>query len=265
MRDTWRDRSILITGGAGHIGAKLAQQIVASDGRVALLDRQATALESVAREIKQMASRDDAVLTFETDLLNERQTREACGDVADHFGTLDGLVHNAAFVGTSGLPGWTVPLEEQSAETWRSCLEVNLTVPFYVTQALLQPLRQSGSASVLMIGSIYGMSGPDHRLYEGTQMGFNPAAYGASKGGLLQLTRYLATTLAPKIRVNCLSLGGLFRSQPAAFVDRYVDRTPLRRMGTEEDVVGPAMFLLAPDSAYITGQNLVVDGGWTAW
>jgi NAD(P)-dependent dehydrogenase (short-subunit alcohol dehydrogenase family) len=102
------------------------------------------------------------------------------------------------------------------------------------------------------------------RLYEGTKMG-NPAAYAASKGGLLQLTRWLATVLAPKIRVNALTPGGVWREQPEAFHERYRLRTPLGRMAAESDFKGAAAYLASDMSEYVTGQNLIVDGGWTAW
>ena len=108
------------------------------------------------------------------------------------------------------------------------------------------------------------MVGPDLRIYEGTGMG-NAAAYAASKGGLLQLTRWLATTLAPRVRVNAITPGGVWRQQPEAFRKRYIDRTPLGRMATEEDFKGAVAYLASDLSRYVTGQNLVVDGGWTAW
>jgi NAD(P)-dependent dehydrogenase (short-subunit alcohol dehydrogenase family) len=102
------------------------------------------------------------------------------------------------------------------------------------------------------------------QLYDGTSMG-NPAAYAASKGGLIQLTRYLATILSPRIRVNAITLGGVYRNQPEPFLSRYICKTPLRRMATEEDIKGAAVFLASDMSSYITGHNLVVDGGFTVW
>jgi NAD(P)-dependent dehydrogenase (short-subunit alcohol dehydrogenase family) len=108
------------------------------------------------------------------------------------------------------------------------------------------------------------MVGPDLRLYEDTTLG-NPAAYAASKGGLMQLTRWLATTLAPHVRVNSVTSGGVWRNQPKTFVERYIARTPLKRMATEEDLTGAVAYLASDLSAYVTGQNLVVDGGWTVW
>jgi NAD(P)-dependent dehydrogenase (short-subunit alcohol dehydrogenase family) len=108
------------------------------------------------------------------------------------------------------------------------------------------------------------MVGPDFRLYTGTPMG-NPGAYAASKGGLIQISRWLATALAPGVRVNSISCGGVERQQPRAFITRYVDRTPMQRMATEEDFKGAVAYLASDLSAYVTGHNLAVDGGWTAW
>jgi NAD(P)-dependent dehydrogenase (short-subunit alcohol dehydrogenase family) len=108
------------------------------------------------------------------------------------------------------------------------------------------------------------MLGPDWSLYEGTQMA-NPAAYAASKGGLIQLTRWLSTTLAPKIRVNSIAPGGIDRAQPASFASKYTARTPLGRMGREDDFMGIVAFLASDASAWVTGQNFAIDGGWSAW
>ena len=119
-------------------------------------------------------------------------------------------------------------------------------------------------ASVINIGSIYGMFGPDLSIYEDTELN-NPAAYSASKGGLIQLSRWLSTVLAPKIRVNCISPGGILRNQPEIFVKRYVDKTPLKRMGSESDIAGAVVYLASDLSSWVTGQNLVVDGGWGVW
>jgi NAD(P)-dependent dehydrogenase (short-subunit alcohol dehydrogenase family) len=167
-------------------------------------------------------------------------------------------------VGTSGLKGWNTPFKDQQSDTWRLALDVNLTAPFVLTQACADALAKSGHGSVINVASIYGMVGPDMGLYEGTEIG-NAAAYGASKGGLLQLTRWLSTVLAPQVRVNAITPGGLWRNQPESFHHRYVARTPLKRMGSEEDFKGAVAYLASDLSSYVTGQNLVVDGGWTVW
>jgi NAD(P)-dependent dehydrogenase (short-subunit alcohol dehydrogenase family) len=177
---------------------------------------------------------------------------------------IDILINNAAFVGTSSLEGWAVPFSEQSIETWRRVLEVNLIAAFHLCQGLAPLLQASGRGNVINIGSIYGVFGPDWNLYTNTKM-TNPAAYGASKAGLLQLTRWLSTTMAPSVRVNAISPGGIARGQARTFVDRYEARTPLGRMATEDDFRGAVAFLATDMSAFITGENLLVDGGWGVW
>jgi NAD(P)-dependent dehydrogenase (short-subunit alcohol dehydrogenase family) len=117
---------------------------------------------------------------------------------------------------------------------------------------------------VILFSSIYGLVGPDLGLYAGTKMA-NPAGYGASKGGLVSLARHLATVLAPKVRVNAITPGGIERGQPASFRKRYKARAPLARMAVEEDLKGAVAYLAGDLSAYVTGHDLVVDGGWTAW
>jgi NAD(P)-dependent dehydrogenase (short-subunit alcohol dehydrogenase family) len=143
-------------------------------------------------------------------------------------------------------------------------MRVNLTSAFILVQEAERALAESRHGSVILIASIYGRVAPDMRLYDGTSMA-NPAAYGVSKAGLLQLTRYLATVLAPQVRVNAISPGGVWRGQPETFHERYRQRTPLGRMATEEDLKGAVVYLASDLSAYVTGQELIVDGGWTAW
>lgn len=254
-------RVAAITGGAGHIGRAMAEALAELGAKVAIIDMAPDTAEIAQGIGKRFGTEtcgiaadladDDAIAALPTQV-------EAC------LGGLDILIHNAAFVGTSGLTGWVTPFEEQSVETWRKAMDVNLTVPFSLTQAALPLLRRSGRGSVIMVSSIYGLVGPDMSLYDGTAMG-NPAAYSASKGGLLQLTRWLSTVLAPDIRVNAIIPGGVARGQPEAFTQRYVARTPLARMAVEDDFKGATAFLASDASAYVTGQSLAVDGGWTAW
>jgi len=144
------------------------------------------------------------------------------------------LVNNAAFVGSSNLQGWSSSFEEQNIATWRRAFEVNLTAAFHLSQLFAPELRSSSQGNIINVASIYGELGPDWSLYCGTDMG-NPAAYSASKGGLIQLTRWLATSMAPSVRVNAISPGGIFRGQPESFVSRYVAKTPLGRMAIEDD------------------------------
>lgn len=257
-----KDRVSLVTGGAGHIGVAIGHTLAELGSQVVVVDQQEDACHEIANVLKKTYSIE--TLPLVVNLAEESQIREIPGHVQKKFGRIDILVNCAAFVGTSNLKGWITSFHEQRADTWTQALQVNLTAPFILIQACTEALTLSGHGSIINIGSTYGVVGPDMRLYEGTSMG-NPAAYAASKGGLLQLTRWLATVLAPKIRVNSISPGGVWREQPEAFVERYVEKTPLRRMANEEDFKGAIAYLASDLSRYVTGQNLVVDGGWTTW
>jgi NAD(P)-dependent dehydrogenase (short-subunit alcohol dehydrogenase family) len=185
-------------------------------------------------------------------------------EAMEGLGGLDILVHGAAFVGTTHHPGWSVPFERQTVEAWNAALQVNVTSAFVMVQEAREALAQSGHGSIILFASIYGLIAPDFHLYDGTDMA-NPAAYGVSKAGLIQLARYLATALAPAIRVNAITPGGIWRQQPELFHQRYVAKVPLGRMAVEEDLKGAVAYLASDLSAYVTGHNLVVDGGWTIW
>ena len=198
------------------------------------------------------------------DLMDEKMLRAVGQMVSEKFKRLDILVNCAALVGTAQLKGWAVPFLEQDSSTWRKALEINLTSVFVLSQVCTKLLEKFGHGSIVNISSIYGIVGPDLRLYEGTTMG-NPAAYAASKGGVVQLTRWLSTVMAPKVRVNSVSLGGVLRGQSSSFVSRYHERTPLKRMAAEEDFKGAVVYLAGDLSGYVTGHNLVVDGGFSAW
>lgn len=255
-------RVALVTGGAGHIGAEAAAALAELGADVAVVDIDGPKATVTAENIAAGHGVKSSGIII--DLADEAALKALPGRVVNDFGGLDIIVNSAAFVGTSDLEGWTVPFAEQSVGTWRAALEVNLTAAFTLIQAAVPALGESASGSVINIASTYGLVGPDMRLYEGTNMG-NPAAYSASKGGLLQLTRWLSTVLAPSIRVNAITPGGVWRDQPDSFVARYVERVPLGRMSREEDMKGAVAYLASDLSNYVTGANIVVDGGWTVW
>jgi NAD(P)-dependent dehydrogenase (short-subunit alcohol dehydrogenase family) len=259
---TLRGRVALLTGATGGIGRVIAGTLGELGATLWLVDRPGSDFVAALERVRDRAPAD--VRTIECDLERGEDRRSLIETVSAEGGRLDVLVNNAAFVGTSGLEGWATDFAQQSVETWRRALEVNLTAPFELAQGLAPMLVRSGHGSIVNMASIYGLCGPDHSLYEGTHLG-NPAAYAASKGGLVQLTRWLATTLAPQVRVNAIAPGGVLRGQPASFVERYEARTPLRRMASEEDFEGAIAFLATDLSRYVTGQVLAVDGGWTAW
>jgi len=255
-------RVAIVTGGAGHIGHAICETLAELDAIVVIVDVNQEAAIKAAQKIHNEYSVD--TLPLIVDLADQHAVQAIPVQVLERFGRMDILVNNAAFVGTSSLDGWAVPFNEQLPETWRDALEVNLTAPFVLIQGCRDALAESSHGSIINISSIYGIVAPDMGMYEDTNMG-NPAAYSASKGGLLQLTRWLATVLAPDIRVNAITPGGVFRGQPEIFQEKYRSRTPLKRMATEEDFKGAIAYLASDLSAYVTGQNIVVDGGWTIW
>lgn len=257
-----KDRIALVMGGGGHLGAVSCEALAELGATIVVLDIVQEACTNVAKQVHEVYSVEALPLVI--NLTDEKAVRSVNDRILERFGRLDIIVNCAALVGTSKLEGWTSNFLEQRSDTWRLAMELNLTAPFVLIQSCAKTLMASGHGSVVNIGSIYGMMGPDIRLYEDTSLG-NPAAYAVSKGGLLQFTRWLATVLAPQVRVNAISPGGVWRDQPDIFRQRYEFRTPLGRMATEEDLKGAVVYLASDLSAYVTGHNLVVDGGWTAW
>ena len=255
-------RQALITGALGGIGRVIADTLAEQGAGLTLLDRPGSDFDSMTREIEERWS--VKIRTYDCDLEKDADRAALLQSILQTGTGLDILVNNAAFVGTSDLKGWSTDFEHQSIETWRRAVEVNVTAVFDLCRGLAPLLRQSGRGSVINIASIYGSLGPDYSLYSGTEMS-NPAAYAASKGGLIQLTRWLATTMAPNVRVNSISPGGVLRGQPDSFVSRYEERTPLRRMAREDDIRGAIAYFASDLSSYCTGQDLAVDGGWCAW
>jgi len=253
-------RTALVVGGAGHIGAAAATVCAELGANVAVVDLDETKARAVAEGLPVSSSSEATGIGV--DLASEAATRAMVEQVVNRFSRLDIVIHSAAFVGTTEFPGWAVPFAEQTASAFDAACRVNLTSAFVLAQQSAPHLREGGS--IVFVSSIYGTVGPNAALYAGTSMQ-NPLGYGASKAGLQQLARGLATTLGPKIRVNTISPGGVLRGQPAEFVERYEARTPLGRMATEEDLKGAFAFLVSDLSSYVTGHDLLVDGGWTAW
>jgi NAD(P)-dependent dehydrogenase (short-subunit alcohol dehydrogenase family) len=249
-----------ITGGAGHIGRAIARKLASRGILIAVLDKLESTGQAFITELE--ALHPGGHRFIDIDLMSPGSFTTIHHRIEHEFGRLNYLVNNAAFYDDA--PGWGVPFAQEGYDAWLKVMRVNLLAPFFLSQALHPLLEKSDDASIVNIGTMYSTVGPDWSLYEGTDM-TNPAAYSASKGGLLSTTRWLATALAPKVRVNMVSPGGIERGQNAQFLSRYNKRTPLGRMGTEHDIVGMVSLLLSPEGAYITGQHMLIDGGWTAW
>lgn len=255
-------RTSLITGAAGRLGAVFATTLAELGSDLILVDLPETRLEALRQKIE-LNSKCHVAIVY-VNLEKDNQRKKLIEDVTLKYDNLNVLVNNAAIVGSDKLDGWSTSFETQKIESWRRAFEVNVTAVFDLCQGFVPIMKRSKGASIINIASIYGQLGPDWRLYAGTNMG-NPAAYASSKGALIQLTRWLSTTLAPNVRANAICPGGIDRDQPSNFVTSYSQRTPQGRMAQEQDLIGAIGYLASDLSSYVTGQVINVDGGWSAW
>ena len=255
-------RRALITGAAGGLGKVFVETLAELGADLILVDLPGTDLVGLADQVNVCWEVSTEVIFC--DLENQVQRSGLIKQVTASKRNLNILVNNAALVGSSDLEGWSVPFEEQSIDTWRRATEINLTAVFDLCQGLFPSMKNATGANIVNIASIYGSYGPDWSLYKDTEMG-NPAAYAATKGGLIQFTRWLATTISPAVRVNAISPGGVLRDQPKSFQNRYASKVPLARMASKQDFKGALAFLSTDLSSYVTGHILEVNGGWGAW
>jgi NAD(P)-dependent dehydrogenase (short-subunit alcohol dehydrogenase family) len=268
-------RVALVTGGAGLLGAEFCRSLAQAGATVMAADINATAAEELAKAIVESGYRASAV---EVDVTNPASVQRMVQAALDTFGRLDILVNSAALdpkfdpqhqTAALHAPG-TGAFEDFPFEAWNQALAVNLTGAYLCCQAAVQPMLAQGSGVIILLSSIYGLAGPDQRLYERGESEappqYKPVYYSVTKAGILGLTRYLATYYAGKnIRVNALTPGGVYNGHDESFVQAYSARAVLGRMAEKDEMNGALLFLASDASAYMTGANLVVDGGWTAW
>jgi NAD(P)-dependent dehydrogenase (short-subunit alcohol dehydrogenase family) len=205
------------------------------------------------------------------DVTDRGSLERALVHIERDWGTPHVLVNNAALDSPpNAAAGGNGPFETYPLDSWRRVIDVNLTGVFLSCQVFGSRMATASLGSIINVASIYGLVSPDQRVYEYRRQAgedfFKPAAYSASKSGLLNLTRYLATYWAPRnVRVNTVSFAGVFNRQDEAFLQEYEKRVPLGRMAREDEYNGAIVFLASDASSYMTGANLVLDGGYTAW
>lgn len=253
----------LVTGGGGILGRKFCQALASSGLRVAVADISPASAAEVADEIGKLA------IPISCDVSDPSSVDACVGTLIDRFGRVDVLVNNAA-TKTSDPRQLFAPFDDFSLDTWREVMAVNIDGMFLMAQSVGRHMVKQGGGRIVQLSSIYGLVGPDERIYEGSHyLGGpinTPAVYSASKAAVVGLTRWLATHWASSgIRVNCLVPGGVESGQNETFIRKYSKRVPLGRMAHPDEMTGALLFLASESSSYVTGQVLAVDGGWTAW
>lgn len=258
----------LVTGGAGLLGKEFCQTLAQAGAKVVVADLQKEACQQVADDI---CKNGYQALPAIVDVTNSDSTRDLVKQTLETYDRLDVLICSAALDPKfepqhQGQHGNT--FEDFPLPAWKQALDVNLTGLFLCCQAVAPTMLKQNRGSIILICSTYGLVGPDQRIYirpdEPRQ--FKPVYYTVTKAGVLGLTRYLATYYAgTKIRVNSLTPGGIYNNHDDLFVQNYSARTVLGRMANKDEMNGAVLFLASDASSYMTGSNLVVDGGWTAW
>lgn len=252
-------KRILLVGATGVLGRGYARAIVECGARLAIADRAQSDVLAFARAI--------GAIGIQMDVAEEASVVRGVVDAVEGLGGLDGAVSNAAATGEFLMREGDAfaPFEEYPLAVWQRTIDINLTGTFLVAREAGRALKKQGRGSLVTVSSIYGLVGPDHRLYE-NQPFKSFASYSASKAGVVGLTRWLATWWGRDgIRVNCVTPGGVFNDHDDSFASAYGNRTPMGRMADREELIGAVLFLLSDASSYCTGQNFVIDGGFTAW
>lgn len=249
----------IITGGTGLLGMVFADALAEHGASVVLADLDQHRCDECAQEVAR--AHGVHVVGMRTDVANPEDVHILVNRVKSEFGQIDVLVNNAA-----GYPsGFYAPVEDYPLEVWNQTLAVNLTGMFLMAQKVGQVMLARRRGSIVNISSIYALHGPDQRIYRGTDIN-SSVAYSVSKAGVLGLTTHLATYWADKgIRVNAITPGGVFRGQTDPFLSAYSARVPMGRMLYKGELAGAVVYLASDASSYVTGHNLVVDGGLTAW
>ena len=266
-----KGRAAVVTGGAGLLGVEFCKTLAEAGAAVAVVDLNASGSQKVAETLTKGGYQ---AKPFTTDITKQGSVDALVAAVLSEFGRLDILVNSAALdpkfdpeaINKGITPG---SFEDYPLDQWNAALNVNLTGMFLITQACVKPMLAHGKkGSIINICSTYGLNGPDQRIYvkNGKRVAFKPVYYTVTKAGVLGFTKYLAAYYAgTDIRVNALTPGGVFNNHEEYFVKNYSAKTIIGRMAKKDEMNGALLFLASDASSYMTGNNVVVDGGWTAW
>jgi 2-deoxy-D-gluconate 3-dehydrogenase len=266
-----KGRAAIVTGGGGQLGTEFCRTLAEAGASVVVAD---LLIDHANRTSKLLTGSGYSNFPFQLDVTSVESTRELVAETLKRFSRLDILVNCAALdpkfdpdAAAKGIaPG---AFEDYPLEQWNAALNVNLTGIFLVTQACVkQMIAQGKKGSIINICSTYGLNGPDQRIYikDGKRVAFKPVYYTTTKAGVMGFTKYLAAYYAgTEIRVNALTPGGVFNNHEEYFVKNYSAKTIMGRMAKKDEMNGALLFLASDASSYMTGNNVIVDGGWTAW
>lgn len=246
MKERLKDKVIVVTGGNGLLGREFIDKIANAGATCINLD--------ISHETNLGLNK------FKCDITDTESIKQTISSIINEYGKIDGLVNNAY----PRTRDWGNKFEDIDYLSWQKNVDWQLNSYFFMSQEVSKYMVKTKGGSIVNIASIYGVVGPDFTVYDGTQMTM-PAAYAAIKGAIVNFSRYLCAYLGPdNIRVNTVSPGGIFDNQNSIFVTNYEKKVPLRRMGLPDDISPSVVFLLSEEAKYITGQNIIIDGGWTA-
>jgi len=263
-----KEKTALVTGGAGLLGKEFCLTLAQAGAVVYAADLNGAAAATVADELK--GSELD-IRGIQLDVTNPANVSEVVEDIVACTGRIDVLVNSAALdpkFDPEHAQDSSNAFETYPLQSWQDALNVNLTGPFLISQAVVQQMIKQRKGSIINICSTYGLGGPDQRIYDkpGKPKVYKPVYYTVTKAGILGFTKYLATYYAgSEIRVNALTPGGVFNNHDDEFVRNYSARTVIGRMAHKDEMNGALLFLASDASSYMTGGNVIVDGGWTAW
>ena len=258
----------LVTGGAGLLGKEFCKTLAEAGAEVYVADLNTQSASDCAKSLTEQGFSAHGI---QLDVTSAESVNEVIVKIVNTSGRLDILVNSAAmdpkFDPYNPTPQSNA-FEEYPLKSWQDALNVNLTGPFLVSQGAACQMVKQGKGSIINICSTYGLGGPDQRIYEksGKSKVYKPIYYTVTKAGILGMTKYLATYYAgSEIRVNALTPGGVFNDHDDEFVKNYSTRTVMGRMAAKDEMNGALLFLASDASSYMTGGNVIVDGGWTAW
>ncbi|MER2007817.1 MAG: SDR family oxidoreductase [Psychrobacillus sp.] len=263
-----KGKNAIVTGGAGILGRHFCKGLADAGANVAIIDINFSEANQIAEQI--VIDYKTKSKAFYCDLTSEESVKQMVEDVVKEYGEIN-ILHNNAAGKSNNLNEFFAPFEEYNLDQWKEIMSTNLDSMFLVAKYVGKVmLMQEKGGSIIQTSSIYGVMGPDNRIYEGShyldRQINTPAIYSASKAGVVGLTKYLATYWASAgIRVNSITPGGVESGQNEIFKKNYANRIPLGRMSQPEEMTGALIYLASDASSYVTGQNLLIDGGLSAW